>query len=105
MTCEPTSMRVLPRVDLAVSSLGVGSTALAGLFDETSAAEAQATLRAAAGAGLRYFDTAPQYGHGLAEQRVGRALHELQRERFVVSTKVGKLLKPRTGAAAGASPF
>jgi D-threo-aldose 1-dehydrogenase len=94
MPYEPTSMRRLPRADLAVSALGVGSTALGGMFEPITEAEAQATMHAAAEAGLRYFDTAPQYGHGLAEQRVGRALHALGRERFVLSTKVGKLLAP-----------
>jgi D-threo-aldose 1-dehydrogenase len=94
MAYEPTSVRALPRADLAVSALGVGSTALAGMFRPTSEEQAQATLRAAADAGLRYFDTAPQYGHGLGEQRVGRALRELGRERFTLSTKVGKLLGP-----------
>jgi D-threo-aldose 1-dehydrogenase len=94
MPYEPTSMRRLPRADLALPALGVGSTALGGMFGPVSEAEAQATLHAAAEAGLRYFDTAPQYGHGLAEQRVGRALHALGRERFVLSTKVGKLLGP-----------
>jgi D-threo-aldose 1-dehydrogenase len=94
MRADPTALRALPRAELAISVLGVGSTALAGMFDPVPEPEALATLRAAADGGLRYFDTAPQYGHGLGEQRVGRALRELGRDRFIVSTKVGKLLRP-----------
>jgi D-threo-aldose 1-dehydrogenase len=49
--------------------------------------------------GVRYFDTAPYYGYGLAEQRLGTALRGRPRESYVVSTKVGRLLEPREGAA------
>lgn len=111
MGWEPTELRSLPRSGLAVSTLGLGTTAISGLFEATSDAVAQATVAAAAAAGLRYIDTAPQYGHGLAEQRVGQALRALDRDRFVLSTKVGKLLRPRReghdagGLFAGALPF
>lgn len=111
MGWDPTALRPLPRSGLAVSTLGVGTTAIGGLFEATSDAAAQATLAAGAAAGLRYFDTAPQYGHGLAERRVGQALRALDRDRFVLSTKVGKLLRPRReggdagGLFAGALPF
>jgi D-threo-aldose 1-dehydrogenase len=111
MAWEPTELRSLPRAGLAVSALGLGTTAIGGLFEATSDAAAHATFAAAAAAGLRYVDTAPQYGHGLAEQRVGEALRALDRDRFVLSTKVGKLLVPRRegqeagGLFAGALPF
>src|SRR5581483_3813945 len=55
---------------------------------------ADATLAAAWDAGLRYFDTAPLYGHGRSEQRFGRLLGDKPREQFVISTKVGRLLEP-----------
>jgi D-threo-aldose 1-dehydrogenase len=54
---------------------------------------ADAALAEAVRRGLRYFDTAPLYGHGLAEQRVGRAVARLQRSDAIVSTKVGRLLR------------
>jgi D-threo-aldose 1-dehydrogenase len=93
MPLDATSLRPFPRADLAVSRLGLGTTALGGMFEPTSEDEALATVRAAAEAGLRHIDTAPQYGHGAAEVRVGHALRELGRDRFVVSTKIGKLLR------------
>src|SRR5437588_359477 len=68
-------------------------------------------LRAlAAGAGVRYFDTAPFYGHGLAEHRAGETLRGVERGRFVLSTKVGRLLRPNPtakaeGPFAGILPF
>lgn len=93
MPFDAAARRRLPRGGLEVSLLGLGTTALGGMFEPTSDAEALAACRAAANAGLRHVDTAPQYGLGLAEVRVGRALRELGRERFVLSTKVGKLLR------------
>jgi D-threo-aldose 1-dehydrogenase len=77
-----------------VSPLGFGSTALGNIMRETTDAEAAAAVEAAWSAGLRYFDTAPQYGQGLAEQRLGAALRSRPRDEFVLSTKVGKLLRP-----------
>lgn len=58
-------------------------------------AEAEATVRAAYDAGIRLFDTAPLYGFGLSEHRVGAALRDKPRESFVLSSKVGRLLEPR----------
>jgi D-threo-aldose 1-dehydrogenase len=55
---------------------------------------AEPTVAAAWDRGLRWFDTAPHYGLGLSERRLGRALHGRPREAFVVSTKVGRLLDP-----------
>src|SRR5262249_52224103 len=56
--------------------------------------EADATVAAAWDAGLRYFDTAPLYGHGLSEARIGRFLSGKPRDQLLVSTKVGRLLEP-----------
>jgi len=56
-----------------------------------SEVESEATVRAAWDAGLRYFDTAPLYGHGLSEARIGRAL--AGEAGFLVSTKVGRLIR------------
>ena len=72
--------------------LGLGCAPLAGLLDPVSEAEARAVLDAALAAGLRFFDTAPFYGFGLSEHRLGAALRG--REDAIVSTKVGRLLKP-----------
>jgi len=78
---------------LTVPRLGVGTAPLGNMFRAHTDAEADAVLARAVDAGLRYFDTAPLYGHGLAEQRVGRAVAGLRRDDVIVSTKVGRLLR------------
>ena len=83
--------------DLPISSLGLGGTALGNMFRATDDATAEATVDAAWDAGIRLFDTAPLYGHGLSEQRLGRALAHRPRDEFVLSTKVGRLLEPGAG--------
>jgi D-threo-aldose 1-dehydrogenase len=88
-----------------VSRLGFGSTALAGLFQPTSKDDAARAIEAAWTNGLRYFDTAPQYGSGLAEQRVGAGLRNYARGDFVLSSKVGKLLRPPGSGIAPAALF
>jgi D-threo-aldose 1-dehydrogenase len=95
MTALPT--RPLGRVPLAVSVLGFGAAPLGGLYREVPAGDAGAAVRAALAAGLTYFDTAPLYGHGLSEHRLGEALREMPRDAFVLSTKVGRLLRPTRG--------
>ena len=87
--------RVLGRSGLAVTQLGFGGAPLGNMYRAIADAEAQATVRAAYDAGIRLFDTAPLYGFGLSEHRVGAALRDRPRESFVLSTKVGRLLEPR----------
>lgn len=78
--------------DLELTALGFGSAALGNLYTAVSDEQARATVDAAWDAGIRYFDTAPHYGLGLAERRLGAALAGRPRSEFVVSTKVGRLL-------------
>jgi D-threo-aldose 1-dehydrogenase len=80
--------------ELTFTSLGFGSAPLGNYLRPLSEAECDETLAAAWNAGMRYFDTAPLYGLGLSEMRVGRALRERPRDEFVLSTKVGRLLTP-----------
>lgn len=77
---------------LAFTELGCGSAPLGNLYDAISDDEAHATLEAAWDVGIRYFDTAPQYGLGNAERRMGRFLRTRPRDSYVLSTKVGRLL-------------
>jgi len=84
---------------LTVSQLGFGAAQLGNLSRAISDAEAAATVDAAWTAGIRYFDTAPHYGLGLSERRLGAALARRPREEFVVSTKVGRLLVPSPATA------
>jgi D-threo-aldose 1-dehydrogenase len=86
--------RRLGRTDVAVTTLGFGSAALGELFVKVPEPQAHATLQAAWDAGIRYFDTAPWYGLGLAEHRLGSFLHGQKRDEFRVSTKVGRWLRP-----------
>jgi D-threo-aldose 1-dehydrogenase len=86
--------RRVGRTDVQVGELGFGSAPIGNLYSETSDEAAAAAVDAAWQAGIRYFDTAPHYGLGLAEQRLGRALAGRPRAEFVVSTKVGRLLVP-----------
>jgi D-threo-aldose 1-dehydrogenase len=74
--------------------LGFGGAPIGNLFERISDAAAHDTIAAAWDAGLRYFDTAPHYGAGLSEHRLGRALREKPRDSFVLSTKVGRVLTP-----------
>lgn len=80
--------------------LGLGCAPLGNLYRATTDEGAQATIDAAWEAGVRLFDTAPLYGHGLSEVRTGRALRPRPREDYALSTKVGRLLVPDPGGAA-----
>jgi D-threo-aldose 1-dehydrogenase len=79
--------------DLFVPRIGLGTASLGNFLEPMTDAEAIAVIRRALEAGIRYIDTAPLYGHGLAEQRVGHAIVGLPRSELVVSTKVGRLLR------------
>jgi D-threo-aldose 1-dehydrogenase len=73
---------------------GLGAAALGNLYTAVDDDTARATVDACWDAGIRYVDTAPHYGLGLSEQRVGSALRERPRGEFVLETKVGRLLRP-----------
>ena len=75
------------------TELGFGTAPLGNLFRPISEADAQATMTAAWDLGLRYFDTAPLYGAGLAETRLNHFLRGKKRESYVVSTKIGRRLQ------------
>jgi D-threo-aldose 1-dehydrogenase len=80
--------------DLALGRIGLGTAPLGNLYAEVTEEDARATVDAAWDAGIRLFDTAPLYGHGLAERRLGAALAAHPRDELVISTKVGRLLRP-----------
>jgi len=82
------------------SGLGFGGASLGNLRHAIDDHQAQATIERAWARGVRYFDTAPHYGLGLSERRLGRALAELPRDDFVLSTKIGRLLAPRSPPSA-----
>ena len=82
------------RAALSNAPLALGGAPLGNLFRTVADADAGAVVAAALDGGIDYFDTAPHYGHGLSETRFGRALASVPRERFLLSTKVGRLLAP-----------
>ena len=77
---------------LEVGPFSLGTAALGGLYSSVDDSDAEELIVAALGAGITYFDTAPQYGHGTAEVRLGRALAGVDRNSFLLSTKVGRLI-------------
>jgi len=90
--------RPLGQTHLQVTVLGLGSAPLGNLFEVVTDDEAHRVVDTAWNAGIRFFDTAPLYGHGLAERRFGAVLGSKPRDEFVLATKVGRLLR------AGAPP-
>jgi D-threo-aldose 1-dehydrogenase len=79
--------------DLKGPRIGIGTAPLGNMLAPVTDEVADAVLGEAVNRGLRYFDTAPLYGHGLAEQRVGRAVAGMRRTDAIISTKVGRLLR------------
>lgn len=71
----------------------MGTAPLAGLFEAVEEAQALQVIEHAWQAGIRFFDTAPLYGHGLAELRLGRVLRSKPRDEYTLATKVGRLLR------------
>ncbi|HEY2642527.1 MAG TPA: aldo/keto reductase [Galbitalea sp.] len=86
--------REIRATGVSVSELGFGAAPIGNLYSAVSDSDAAATVSAAWDAGIRYFDTAPHYGLGLSERRLGAALADYPRDEYVVSTKVGRLLVP-----------
>jgi D-threo-aldose 1-dehydrogenase len=86
-------MAALGRGGLQVGPYGFGSAALGGLYEAVDEQQAHECLEAAWAAGLRYFDTAPHYGAGLSERRVGQFLASKPSAEWVLSTKVGRIIE------------
>jgi D-threo-aldose 1-dehydrogenase len=87
--------REIRRTGVQLTTLGFGAAPIAGLYSLVDEATARATIDVAWEGGIRYFDTAPHYGLGLSERRLGEALRDRPRDDVVVSSKVGRLLVPR----------
>ncbi len=94
MAYEPFEQLPLGRTGLTVTRLGLGGASIGGLFEPVSDAAAGAVVEHAWDLGVRYFDVAPLYGYGAAERRMGASLATRRRAEFVLSTKVGRLVRP-----------
>jgi aryl-alcohol dehydrogenase-like predicted oxidoreductase len=92
-------------MDLGPSPLVFGGAPIGGLYAPVSPETAAGTLAAAWDAGIRAFDTAPHYGAGLSERRIGEFLARRPRDEFTVCTKVGRRLVPAGGDVQGAEGF
>ena len=94
---------------MEITPLGLGCAQLGGLYDPMAERDALALVDAAWDLGIRYFDTAPYYGFTLSEHRLGAALRARPRDAYVISTKVGRLMRPdpsvRPGECGWAAPL
>ena len=86
-------MRKFGRVDMKLTDMGFGSAPIGNFLRPISEDVANAMVQRAWDHGMRYFDTAPYYGHGLSEARLGHSLRWKARGDFVISSKVGRVLK------------
>ncbi|HLZ10314.1 MAG TPA: aldo/keto reductase, partial [Chloroflexota bacterium] len=107
---DPSQRLPLGRSKLSVTRLGLGTVPIGGMFEAVDEETAQSTLHRSFELGLRYYDTAPLYGNGIAEQRLGRFVHTIPRDEVVIATKVGRLLETVPPAdprrlSVGFSPF
>ena len=91
---NPLARRPFGRSGIELTALGLGGTGVGGIFRRNDDATGMATVARAWELGIRYFDTAPYYGHGASERRYGAVLAGKPRPDFVLSTKVGRLLVP-----------
>jgi D-threo-aldose 1-dehydrogenase len=86
--------RKFGRVDLDVTAFSFGTAPVGNIFREIDEETSDAMFQHSWDAGVRFYDTAPMYGHGLSELRTGQSLRWKKRDDFVLSSKVGRLLKP-----------
>ena len=93
------------RYGLEVTQMGMGGAALGNLYKVVEEDGAAETIASAYAAGIRYFDTAPLYGYGRSESRLGSELSRYNRNELAISTKVGYSLVPRTEEEPPESPF
>lgn len=98
---DPTRRVPLGKTPLSVTLLGLGSAPLGGLLSPVADETAHAVVQHAYDLGLRFYDTAPLYGYGSAERRLGHVLARQPRDGFVLATKVGRLIRPPESAGPG----
>ena len=86
------NVRKIGNTDIEISELGMGTAPIGGWPTSTNENQAFKTLDQAWNRGIRYFDTAPLYGSGMAEQRLGNFLQNKSRDEFKIATKVGRVI-------------
>ena len=94
MEIDPPEKRILGSTGLEVTRMGLGCAPIGGLFGDIPDEQAHAVVHRALSIGFNLFDTAPLYGSGKSEIRLGQALADTPRESYVLATKVGRVLEP-----------
>ena len=102
---DPLERKVLGSSGLEVTRLGLGCASLGGLYGDIPDEQAHAVVHKALNLGLNLIDTAPLYGAGKSEIRVGQALADVPRDSYVLASKVGRVLEPAEGADRGEGIF
>lgn len=102
---QPDEKRSFGRTDLDVTAFAFGTAPIGNIFQPIGEDEATRMIATAWDAGVRFFDTAPMYGHGLAELRTGHNLRAKNRDDFVLASKVGRVLKPAPRASIDFGPW
>lgn len=102
---QAVARRRLGQSGVQVTELGFGGASIGELFVRVPERDAATTIAAAWDAGVRYFDTAPWYGRGLSELRTGAGLRDHPRDEYVLSTKVGRVLRPSVADDFDGSPW
>ncbi len=102
---DPATKNKLGRVDLDVTAFSFGTAPIGNIFREIDEGTSNAMIETAWDAGIRFYDTAPMYGHGLAELRTGHALRWKERDDLVLSSKVGRVLRPARKADIDYAPW
>ena len=102
---DPLERKVLGSSGLEVTRLGLGCASLGGLYGDIPDEQAYAVVHKALDLGLNLIDTAPLYGSGKSEIRVGQALKDVPRDSYVLASKVGRVLEPAEGTDRGMGIF
>ncbi len=102
---KPNAKQKFGRVDLEVTAFSFGAAPIGNIFEPIDEQTSDAMIQRAWDAGIRYYDTAPMYGHGLAELRCGHSLRWKERDDFVLSSKVGRILKAQKRSAIDFTPW
>ena len=101
----PDTRRKFGRVDLNVTAFAFGTAPVGNIFSEIDEATSSAMFETSWQAGVRFYDTAPMYGHGLSELRTGQALRWKRRDDYVLSSKVGRVLRPARRESISFAPW
>jgi len=101
----PSQRKKFGRIDLDVTAFSFGTAPLGNFLEPISETESQAMFETAWDAGVRLYDTAPMYGHGLSELRTGHYLRWKPRDEYVLASKVGRVLKPAKRETIGFAPW